>query len=82
MNRRVGILDHSVKRLVAAALIVLVWWAALPAFQGMGTTRRAPRAVKPVATGLPPVTVDFRDVAVQAGVTAVNVSGGAEKKSC
>ena len=34
------------------------------------------RRVKPVETSLPPITVDFRDVAAEAGLTAANVSGG------
>lgn len=55
-------------------------WAAAEAFQGMGRTTRPVRAGKPVDTDLPPIAVDLRDVAEAAGLTAVNVSGGATSK--
>lgn len=38
------------------------------------------RPTAPIQTTLPPIIVDFRDIAEQAGLTAVNVSGGVEKK--
>jgi hypothetical protein len=46
----------------------------------MGTTRRAPRPVKPIETDLPPITVDFRDLAVEAGLTSATVSGAEDRK--
>jgi len=52
----------------------------LDAFQGMGTVRRPVTPPKRIETTLPPITVDFRDVAEQAGLTATNVSGGADAK--
>jgi hypothetical protein len=52
----------------------------LDAFQGMGTVRRPVTPPKRIESTLPPITVDFRDVAEQAGLTATNVSGGAEAK--
>ena len=36
--------------------------------------------MKAIQTNLPPITVDFRDIAEEAGLTAVNVSGGREVK--
>jgi len=48
--------------------------------QGMASPTRPRRAVKPVETDLPPITVDFRDVAQEAGLVAANVSGGEETK--
>jgi len=63
-----------------AVLIALVSWIAVDAFQGMGTARRAVRPLKPIETDLPPIAVDFRDVAVDAGLTAPNVSGGRDAK--
>jgi hypothetical protein len=42
--------------------------------------KRAPRRVPPVETKLPPISVDFRDVAIEAGLTAVHVSGGEDRK--
>ena len=49
---------------------------------GQGTASPGPlsRPAPHIDTKLPPITVDFRDVAEQAGLTAENVSGGAEKK--
>ena len=38
--------------------------------------RPAPR----IRASLPPIIVDFKDIAEQAGLTALNVSGGADKK--
>jgi hypothetical protein len=68
-------------RIVHALALVLAasCWAG-EAFQGMGSTRRTVRPVKPVETTLPPIAVDFRDVAERAGLTALNVSGGEKKK--
>lgn len=61
---------------VALSLVLLAGGAAaLEAYQGMGSHRPA-RRVKPIETTLPPITVDFRDVAAEAGLVAPNVSGG------
>ena len=65
---------------VALGLVLLAGGAAaLEAYQGMGSHRPA-RRVKPVETNLPPITVDFRDVAAEAGLVAPNVSGGESAK--
>lgn len=61
-------------------LLACLTAAGAGAFQGMGRTTRTPRPVKPVETSLPPITVAFRDVAEAAGLTAVNVSGPADRK--
>src|SRR5688572_11621608 len=55
-------------------------WVAVEAFQGMGRTTRPVRTVTLVETDLPPIAVDFRDVAQAAGLTAPNVSGGTMTK--
>ena len=68
-------------RRVAFVLLLLLdggAWAAR-AQQGMGG-KRAPRRVAPVETKLPPIQVDFRDLAVEAGLTALHVSGGVDRK--
>ncbi|HYP08709.1 MAG TPA: CRTAC1 family protein [Bryobacteraceae bacterium] len=54
--------------------------AAVAAFQGMAVPKRPTAPVKPVETNLPPIQVNFRDMAEEAGLTAVNVSGPAENK--
>jgi len=53
----------------------------LPAWQGMAVPTRGPRHVPKIETDLPPIHVDFRDIAVQAGLTAVNVAGSPDKKN-
>src|SRR5579864_198302 len=50
------------------------------AFQGTASPGPLTRPVPHVQTSLPPITVDFRDTAPQAGLTAVNVSGDAQNK--
>jgi hypothetical protein len=55
-------------------------WVGIEAFQGMGRTSRAPRATKPVETDLPPISVAFKDLAADAGLTAQNVSGDPDRK--
>ncbi len=70
-------------RVVFAVVLPLCCVAVLEGLQvnqGMGTGRRPSRRVKPIETTLPPIAVDFRDVAVEAGLTAQNVSGGEDKK--
>ncbi len=53
---------------------------AAPEPQGMAV----PTGVRPtgskIRTNLPPITVDFRDIAIASGLTAVNVSGSNEAK--
>ena len=48
--------------------------------QGMATSTRAPRPAAKIETDLPPIKVDFRDVAAEAGLKAITVSGGSESK--
>ena len=56
-----------------AVAAVLAAWSAWP--QGMAVPRRTGAVSSPVETKLPAISVDFRDIAAQAGLTAVNVSG-------
>jgi hypothetical protein len=49
-------------------------------YQGVASPGPLVRPVAPIKTNLPPITVNFRDIAEQAGLTAENVSGGADKK--
>jgi hypothetical protein len=67
-------------RTVAALVFVIAAGFSLDAFQGMGTARRPVPPPKRIETTLPPITVDFRDLAEQAGLVAANVSGGADAK--
>ncbi len=71
--------QESRARLALYVLMLLY----VPALNGQGAASPGPlaRPAKPVQTNLPPITVDFRDVARQAGLTALNVSGGVEKKN-
>src|SRR5919198_6412518 len=72
--------NQVLARSLVAALLALAWWTAAGAFQGMGSARRPARPFKEIVTDLPPITVDFRDVAADAGLDAVNVSGGRDAK--
>jgi hypothetical protein len=49
--------------------------------QGTASPGPLSRPTPQILTQLPPITVDFRDIAEQAGLTAENVSGNAEKKN-
>ena len=57
-----------------------MFYSPLAESQGAASPGPLPRAVPPIQSTLPPITVDFRDMAVEAGLTALNVSGGADKK--
>jgi enediyne biosynthesis protein E4 len=62
-----------------ALLLALSGGGLIRAFQGMASPSRAPRSID-VKTALPQIQPDFRDIAVEAGLTAVNVSGGKDHK--
>jgi hypothetical protein len=49
-------------------------------YQGVASPGPLERPVAPIKTNLPPIIVNFKDIAEQAGLTAVNVSGGIDKK--
>jgi hypothetical protein len=64
---------------IALLLAVIAVCGIVEAFQGMaGSTR--PAKPSNVQTNLPPIHVDFRDVAEEAGLTALNVNGGRDSK--
>ena len=67
-------------RTAAAALVLVAGTVAIVGSQGMGRTTRAPRPLPKIETDLPPITVDYRDVAESAGLTARVVSGGDARK--
>ena len=61
--------------------MLLLAWGPPPAagFQGQSTATR-PAKTANVQTTLPPIQVDFRDIAEKAGLTAINVTGGVDHK--
>jgi hypothetical protein len=59
---------------------ILLGVSLLPAFQGMATAPRPNRRAPTIETNLPPITVDFRDIAEAAGLSASNVSGSPSHK--
>jgi hypothetical protein len=61
-------------------VLALASLTTLEAFQGMGSAKRPARPLRPIETDLPPIAVDFRDIAAAAGLTAVHVSGGQDAK--
>src|SRR5580700_4035354 len=66
--------------LVSLPTFVLFLSPSAEAFQGTASPGPLARPVPHVQTNLPPITVEFRDIAPQAGLTAVNVSGDAHNK--
>jgi enediyne biosynthesis protein E4 len=73
---------RAARLLPATALLVSLAWGAAPASaqQGMASPTRPARRVAPIETSLPPIHVDFRDLAAEAGLVAPNVSGAADRK--
>ena len=67
-------------RAVVAIAGVLAAWTAAQAFQGVAPPRRTRPPVSEIETTLPPIAVDFRDVAEKAGLTGMTVSGGTSRK--
>jgi hypothetical protein len=65
---------------MSVAMALLVAWASVEAFQGMGRSPRPAHPVRAIETDLPPIKVDFRDLAEQAGLTARVVSGRDDRK--
>src|SRR5215471_952421 len=67
------------RSLLVVTSLLLLSSAVLRSFQGMATSTRPARSAN-IQTALPPIKVDFRDVAAESGLTAVHVSGGANGK--
>ena len=65
---------------ILAAVFSSLSAAVLLYSQGMATGSRAPRTAPKIETNLPPIKVDFRDVAATSGLTAVTISGGKDRK--
>ena len=61
-------------------LAALIGRGVVDAFQGMGRTTRTPRPAKVIETDLPPIAVEFRDLAEQAGLTVPVISGRENQK--
>jgi hypothetical protein len=78
-DKLIRMLENSRVTACSALLLMLSVAAVLHAFQGMASPSRTPRSID-VKTSLPPIRVNFRDVAEEAGLTAVNVSGGKDRK--
>jgi hypothetical protein len=74
---------HSGISIAVAAFLATVAGGAFllaGAPQGMGGAKRPARTIRPVETTLPPISVDFRDLAEQAGLIAPIVSGDDTRK--
>jgi hypothetical protein len=65
---------------LAVAVGLAATWAPRARGQGMASPNRPRRPLPVIETDLPPIVVDFRDVAVEAGLTAPNVSGSPDRK--
>jgi hypothetical protein len=71
-------------RRTAATLVFVVAMVAarlgtMEGFQGVSTATRPAKAAN-IQTALAPIQVDFRDIAQEAGLTAINVTGAADRK--
>lgn len=77
-HRRSGIWRVLLALLVA--LLVAARSPLLHSWQGMATATRQPRPTPRIKTTLPPIEVNFEDLAVKAGLTAVNVFGSESRK--
>jgi hypothetical protein len=74
-------LRGSVIAFLLCALLMFAWGPVLvEGFQGVSNTMRPARAAN-IQTQLSPIQVDFRDVAKEAGLTAINVTGGSDQKN-
>src|SRR3954466_9880440 len=73
-DRRVFVL------LACSASALLIGESVLSAFQGMTAASRVNRPTAKIETNLPPIKVDFRDIAEESGLSAVNVSGSVSRK--
>jgi hypothetical protein len=82
MLRKFGLRRSPSLPLQAAASLAAVAAAfvGLDAFQGMASPNRTPRPIARIETDLPSIAVDFRDIAEQAGLTGVTVSGAEDRK--
>ena len=67
-------------RVALGLAVVLCGGAGIEAYQGMASSKRPTRRVKAIETDLPPITVDFRDVAVEAGLIAPQRLGRGERE--
>jgi hypothetical protein len=67
-------------QLATFCLLILACPAMTLGQSGSASPGPLSRPTAPVPTTLPPIIVDFKDIAEQAGLTAVNVSGSPDKK--
>jgi enediyne biosynthesis protein E4 len=79
VNKTAPVAVRAVRMSVGICLVVLVPVAKIHG-QGSASPGAIARPAPPVKTNLSPIKVNFRDIAAQAGLTAENVSGQAEKK--
>jgi len=80
MGKQLFGFTHALQALTVVLLLGLCA-PRVEAFQGTASPGALPRPAPHIQTTLPPIAVDFRDIATPAGLTAVNVSGGVDNKS-
>jgi hypothetical protein len=61
-------------------LLVRLCSSVVHGYQGVASPGPLSRPAAPIQSNLPPIVVNFNDIAEEAGLTAVNVSGGVDKK--
>lgn len=66
--------------LLSGACLVVFQTPQARGYQGVASPGALARPTSPIKTNLPPIVVNFKDIAEQAGLTAEDVSGGVDKK--
>jgi enediyne biosynthesis protein E4 len=61
-------------------LLLSICSSSAAGYQGVASPGALARPTAPIKTNLPPIVVNFKDIAEHAGLTAQDVSGGAAKK--
>ena len=74
-----GTRGAAIATLLFVALMLVADPSRTEGFQGVSTATRPAKAAH-IETTLAPIRVDFRDVAEEAGLTAINVTGGTNRK--
>jgi enediyne biosynthesis protein E4 len=81
MGKRTARTLSAQRTAVTFFLFLVLRTLPLQAYQGTASPGPLIRPAPHIQTNLPPIIVDFRDVATGAGLTALNVSGGVDKKN-
>jgi enediyne biosynthesis protein E4 len=71
---------QSVRTVILFSVFVFAFYPVGECQSGSASPGVLTRPVPPVQTNLPPIVVDFKDIAEEAGLAGINVSGRSDKK--